>query len=34
MALVKEFPDSPKLWNERGVCLHQAGKRAEALGVL
>jgi tetratricopeptide (TPR) repeat protein len=30
-ALVKEFPESPKMWNERGVCLHQAGKRAEAL---
>ncbi|HEV8178322.1 MAG TPA: tetratricopeptide repeat protein, partial [Gemmatimonadales bacterium] len=30
-ALVQEFPDSPKMWNERGVCLHQAGKRAEAL---
>ncbi|MBA3444831.1 MAG: tetratricopeptide repeat protein [Gemmatimonadales bacterium] len=30
-ALVKEFPDSPKMWNERGVCLHQTGKRAEAL---
>ena len=30
-ALVREFPDSPKLWNERGVCLHQAGRRAEAL---
>ena len=26
-----EFPDSPKMWNERGVCLHQAGKRADAL---
>ena len=29
-ALVKEDPDSPKLWNERGVCLQQAGRRAEA----
>lgn len=28
--LVKEFPDSPKLFNERGVCLHQAGRRPEA----
>lgn len=28
--LVVEFPDSPKLWNERGVCLHQAGRRDEA----
>ena len=27
----REYPDSPKLWNERGVCLHQAGRRAEAL---
>ena len=25
------IPDSPKLWNERGVCLHQAGRRAEAV---
>src|SRR6476661_2904766 len=31
-ALVREHPDSPKLWNERGVCLHQAGRRAEAIG--
>ncbi len=30
-ALVREFADSPKLWNERGVCLHQAGRRAEAI---
>jgi tetratricopeptide (TPR) repeat protein len=30
-ALVREFPDSPKLWNERGVCLHQAGRRTEAI---
>jgi Flp pilus assembly protein TadD len=29
--LVREHPDSPKLWNERGVCLHQAGRRAEAI---
>jgi cellulose synthase operon protein C len=29
--LVREFADSPKLWNERGVCLHQAGRRAEAI---
>ena len=29
-ALVREYADSPKLWNERGVCLHQAGRRAEA----
>ena len=29
--LVREYPDSPKLWNERGVCLHQAGRRAEAI---
>ena len=30
-SLVSQYPDSPKLWNERGVCLHQAGRRAEAL---
>jgi len=30
-ALVREFDDSPKLWNERGVCLHQAGRRADAI---
>jgi tetratricopeptide (TPR) repeat protein len=30
-ALVREHPDSPKLWNEQGVCLHQAGRRAEAI---
>jgi tetratricopeptide (TPR) repeat protein len=30
-ALVREHADSPKLWNERGVCLHQAGRRAEAI---
>ena len=30
-ALVREFTDSPKLWNERGVCLHQAGRRADAI---
>jgi tetratricopeptide (TPR) repeat protein len=29
--LVKEFSDSPKLWNERGVCLHQLGRRADAI---
>ncbi|MEO8199110.1 MAG: tetratricopeptide repeat protein [Gemmatimonadota bacterium] len=29
-SLVVEFPDSPKLQNERGVCLHQAGRRDEA----
>ncbi|HEX7843791.1 MAG TPA: tetratricopeptide repeat protein, partial [Kofleriaceae bacterium] len=28
--LVQEFADSPKLWNERGVCLHQANRRDEA----
>ena len=28
--LAREFPDSPKLHNERGVCLHQAGRRDEA----
>jgi tetratricopeptide (TPR) repeat protein len=30
-ALVRDYADSPKLWNERGVCLHQAGRRAEAI---
>ena len=30
--LLREVPDSPKLWNERGVVLHQAGRRDEALG--
>jgi tetratricopeptide (TPR) repeat protein len=29
--LVGEFADSPKLWNERGVCLHQAGRRPDAI---
>ena len=29
--LVQEYADSPKLWNERGVCLHQTGKRAQAI---
>ena len=29
--LVKEHAESPKLWNERGVCLHQSGERKEAL---
>ena len=27
-------PESPKLWNERGVALHQHGKYTEAGGVL
>jgi tetratricopeptide (TPR) repeat protein len=30
-SLAVEFPDSPKIFNERGVCLHQAGRRDEAL---
>ncbi len=29
--LVEEIPDSPKLWNERGVVLHQLGRLVEAL---
>lgn len=29
-SLAVEFPDSPKIFNERGVCLHQAGRRDEA----
>lgn len=28
--LLRQEPRSPKLWNERGVCLHQAGRREEA----
>ncbi|MEP6572605.1 MAG: tetratricopeptide repeat protein [Gemmatimonadota bacterium] len=28
--LVDEVGDSPKLWNERGVCLHQSGRREDA----
>ncbi|MDQ3426853.1 MAG: tetratricopeptide repeat protein, partial [Gemmatimonadota bacterium] len=30
-ALVRDYSDSPKLWNERGVCLHQTGRQAEAV---
>jgi len=30
-ALIHETPESPKLWNERGVVLHQTGQTAEAL---
>src|SRR5438876_621894 len=30
-SLIHEIPDSPKLWNERGVVLHQAGRSADAL---
>src|SRR5829696_1610530 len=29
--LVNDYPDSPKLWNERGVCLHQSDRRKEAI---
>jgi tetratricopeptide (TPR) repeat protein len=29
--LLREVPDSPKVWNERGVVLHQAGRPDEAL---
>ena len=29
--LIQESPDSPKLWNERGVVLHQSGRVDEAL---
>jgi tetratricopeptide (TPR) repeat protein len=28
--LIHETPDSPKLWNERGVVLHQSGRAADA----
>src|SRR5207244_7926939 len=30
-SLIHEVPDSPKLWNERGVVLHQAGRTADAV---
>ena len=30
-AQLQEVPDSPKLWNERGVVLHQSGRVDEAL---
>jgi tetratricopeptide (TPR) repeat protein len=30
-SLLREDADSPKLWNERGVVLHQVGRTAEAL---
>lgn len=29
-ALVAAHPESPKLWNERGIALHQGGRIAEA----
>ncbi len=29
--LIKEVPDSPKLWNEHGVVLHQSGRATDAL---
>jgi tetratricopeptide (TPR) repeat protein len=29
--LVRELPDRPKLWNERGVVLHQLGRFDEAI---
>src|SRR2546422_680371 len=29
--LLREVPDSPKLWNERGVVLHQGGRSDDAL---
>ncbi len=28
--LTREAPDSPKIWNERGVCLHQSGRKTAA----
>lgn len=31
--LLTTQPESPKLWNERGVALHQSGKPAEALSA-
>jgi len=30
-SLIHNVPDSPKLWNERGVVLHQAGRTADAV---
>src|SRR5256714_1724736 len=30
-SLIHDVPDSPKLWNERGVVLHQAGRTSDAL---
>src|SRR3989442_6056514 len=30
-SLIQDVPDSPKLWTERGVVLHQAGRTSEAL---
>ncbi len=30
-ALLADDPESPKLWNERGVCLQQSGRRDDAL---
>jgi len=30
-SLMRDDPDSPKLWNERGVVLHQVGRAADAL---
>jgi tetratricopeptide (TPR) repeat protein len=30
-SLIHEVPESPKLWNERGVVLHQAGRTTDAL---
>ncbi len=29
--LLREVPDSPKLWNEHGVVLHQAGRTTQAV---
>ena len=28
--LSRESAESPKIWNERGVCLHQSGRRLAA----
>lgn len=28
--LVRQYPQSPKLWNEQGVCFHQMGRHEEA----
>jgi tetratricopeptide (TPR) repeat protein len=30
--LLQRQPGNPEFWNERGVCLHQAGRREEARG--
>ena len=31
--LLERQPGNPRLWNDKGVCLHQAGRRDEALAA-